>query len=78
MWACVLSNFSCVPLFVTLWTVAHKAPLSMEFLRQDYWTGLPGPPPGDLPDTGVEPMSSALQADSLLVSHFRSPNEHYR
>ena len=69
---------TCVHLFVTLWTVAHKAPLSMEFLRQEYCTGFPGTPPGDLPSTGVEPMSPALQVDSLLVSHFRSPNEHYR
>ena len=78
MWAYVLSNFSCVHLFVTLWTIAHKSPLSMEFLRQEYCIGLPGPPPGDLPSTGVEPMSPALQADSLLVSHLRSPNEHCR
>ena len=52
----------------TLWTVAHKAPLSMGFFRQKYWSGLPFPPPGDLPDPGVEPtspMSPASQVDSL-------------
>ena len=40
---------------VTPWTVAHQAPLSMEFSRQEYWSGLPWPPPGDLPDPGIEP-----------------------
>ena len=43
--------------YMTLWTVAHKAPLSMGFSRQDYWSGLPFPPPGDLPDSGTEPVS---------------------
>ena len=47
------------------WTVAHQAPLSMEFSRQEYWSGWPFPPPGDLPDSGVEPGSLAMQADSL-------------
>ena len=47
-------------------TIAHKAPLSMEFSRQEYWSGLPFPSPKDLPNPGVEPGSSALQADSLL------------
>ena len=46
--------------------VAHQAPLSMEFSRQEYWSGLPFPTPGDLPDPGIEPGSPALQADSLL------------
>ena len=55
--ACVLSRFSCVWLFVTLWTVAHQAPLSMGFYRQEYWSGLPYPPPGDLLDQGIEPVS---------------------
>ena len=55
--ACVLSNFSHVQLFVILWTVAHQAPLSMGFSRQEYWSGLPGPPRGDLPDPGIEPAS---------------------
>ena len=47
-------------------TVAYKAPLSMEFSRQEYWSGLPFPFPGDLPDPGIEPRSPALQADALL------------
>ena len=50
---------------VTPWTVAHQAPLSMEFFRQEYWSGLPFPSPGDLPDPGVELGSPALQADAL-------------
>ena len=54
-----------VQLFVTPWTVAYEAPLSMEFSRQEYWSGLPYPSPGDLPDPGIEPGSPALQADSL-------------
>ena len=50
---------------MTPWTVACQAPLSMEFSRQEYWSGLPCPSPGDLPDPGIEPGSSALQAVSL-------------
>ena len=68
MRVCVLSHFSCVWLFVTLWTVACQAPLSMGFSRQEYWSGLPYSPPGDLPDPGMEtvtPASPALQADSF-------------
>ena len=53
-------------LFVTSWTVAYKAPLSTEFSRQEYWSGLPFPSPGDLPDPGIEPRSPSLQADTLL------------
>ena len=55
----------CVWLFVTPWTVAYQAPLSMEFSRQEYWSGLPFPSPGDLPNPEIEPRSPALQADSL-------------
>ena len=55
-----------VQLFVIPWTVAYQAPLSMEFSRQEYWSGLPFPSPGDLPDPGIEPRSPALQADALL------------
>ena len=51
--------------FATSWTVARQAPLSMEFSRQKYWSGLPFPSPGDFPDPGIEPGSPALQADSL-------------
>ena len=50
--------------FVTPWTGAHQAPLSMGFSRQEYWSGLPCPSPGDLPDPGTEPRSPALQVDS--------------
>ena len=46
-------------------TIAHQAPLSMGFHRQEYWSGLTFPSPGDLPDTGIKPESPALQADSL-------------
>ena len=52
-------------LFATPWTVAHQAPWSMESSRQEYWSGLPFPSPGDLPNPGMEPGSPALQADSL-------------
>ena len=54
-----------VQLSVTTWTVAHQAPLSMGFSRQEYWSGLPCPSPGDLPNPGIEPGSPTLQADSL-------------
>ena len=57
---CVLSRSSCVRLFATLWTVAHQAPLSMGFSRQEHWRGLPCPPPGNLLGPGIEPGSSAL------------------
>ena len=63
MYAWVLSRFSCVLLFVTAWTVARQAPLSIGFFRQEYWSGSPCPPPGDLPNPGIEPatlMSPAL------------------
>ena len=53
--------------FATPWTVAHEAPLSMGFSRQEYWSGLPFLPPGDLPDPGIESMSPALQVNSLPV-----------
>ena len=62
---CILSHFSRVWLFVTPWMMAHQAPLSMRFSGQEYWSGLPCLPPGDLPDPGIKPWSSALQADSL-------------
>ena len=55
---------SCLTL-ATLWTVAHQASLSIGFSREEYWSGLPCPSPGDLPDPGIEPGSLALQADSL-------------
>ena len=55
-----------VRLTATPWTVAHQAPPSMEFSRQEYWSGLPFPYPGDLPDPGIEPWSPALQVDASL------------
>ena len=54
---CMLSHLSRIWFFATLWTVACLAPLCMGFCRQEYWSGLPGPPPGDLPDPGMEPGS---------------------
>ena len=62
------------PTLATPWTVARQAPLSTGFSRQEYWSGLPFPSPGDLPDLGIEPVSLALQADSLLLSHQGSPS----
>ena len=60
-----VKSLSCVLLFVTSWTVAYQASVSMEFSRQEYWSGLPFPSPGDLPDPGIEPRSPALEADAL-------------
>ena len=60
-----VKSLSRVRLFATPWTVAHQAPLSMGFSRQEYWSGLPFPSPGDLPDPGIKPRSPALQADAL-------------
>ena len=57
MQACTVSCFSRVQLFATIWTVAHQAPLSIGFSRQEYQSGLPFPPPGDLPNPGIEPRS---------------------
>ena len=62
---CMLSHFSRVQHFVTPWTIACQAPLSMGFCRQEYWSGLPFASPGDLSSPGIEPRSPALQADSL-------------
>ena len=62
----LLSCFSRVQLFATPWTVAYQASPSMGFSRQECWSGLPFPSPGDLPDPGIEPGSPALQADALL------------
>ena len=65
---CMLSRFSCIPLFVTLWTVACQAPLSMGFSRQEDWSGWPWPSPGDLPDPGFEPTS--LMSPALTRGFF--------
>ena len=63
-----MKSLSRVRLFTTPWTVAYQAPPipSMGFSRQECWSGLPFPSPGDLPDPGIEPGSPALQADALL------------
>ena len=61
----MLNHLSRIRLFVTLWTVAHQSSLSMEFSRYEYWSGLPFPSAGDLPNSGIEPGSLALQADSF-------------
>ena len=55
-------------------TVAHQAPLSMGFSRQEYWSGFSFPPPGDLPDPGIEPLSPALQVDPLPIDPQGSPD----
>ena len=60
---------------MTPWTVARQAPLTMGFSRQEYWSGLPCPLPGDLPSLGIEPESFALQVDILLLSHLGSPKQ---
>ena len=65
MHVCVLSHSVVSNYFATPWTVAHQAPLSMGFPRQEYWSGLSFPSPGYLPDPGIEPGSPAFQADSL-------------
>ena len=65
----MLLHFSHIPIFVTSWTIAHQAPLSIGFSRQQYWSESLCPPPGDLPDPGLKPASPAapaLQADSYL------------
>ena len=62
-----------VHLFETLWTVAHQAPLSMGFSRQEYCSGLPFPPPGESTHTGIEPESPALALGSLPRSHLGNP-----
>ena len=70
-----VKSLSRVRLFVTLWTVDYQAPLSIEFSRQEFWSGLSGPPPGDLPNPGIDPTSppsKALKVDSLPIE---SPGE---
>ena len=65
---CMLSCQNGVQLFTTLWTVAHQAPLSMGFSRQEHWSGLPGSPPGDLSNPGIKPTS--LMSPALAVRFF--------
>ena len=69
-----VNSFSHIRLFATPWTVAYQAPLSMKFSRQEYWSGLPYPSPGDLPDPGIKPMFPALQADTLPSEPPGKPN----
>ncbi|CAI9153792.1 unnamed protein product [Rangifer tarandus platyrhynchus] len=70
MCACPVSHFSRVQLFAALWTVAHQAPLFLGFSRQEYWSGLPFPPPGDLPNPGIKPRSltSPALADRFFTT----------
>ena len=70
---CMLSHFSCVGLFVTLWTGAHQAPVSMGFSKQESCSGLLCPSPEDLPDPGIKPRSPTLQVDSLPSEPPRKP-----
>ena len=66
----MLSHFSCVQFFATLWTVTHQAPLSMGFSRQEYKSGLPCPPPGDVPHLGIRavPLMSPALAGGFLTT----------
>ena len=73
-----VKSFSRVQLFVTPWTVAYQALRSMGFSRQEYWSGLPCPPPGDLPDLGIKlasPVSPVLQTDSLPLEPLGKPGQ---
>ena len=74
-------SLSCIRLFVTPWTVAYQGPPSMGFSRQECWSGLPFPSPGDFSDPGIKPQSPALQADALpseppvkIMVHYRILN----
>ena len=69
-----MHTLSRVLLFVTAWTVARQAPLSMGFSRQEYWSGLPFPPPGDLPNPGIKPMSLHLLHCRHVLYHCTSPS----
>ena len=73
----MLSCLSHVRLFATLWTVARQAPLSMGFSRQEYWSGLPCPPPGDLPHPGIEPGSPAAPALAGVFFTAEMPSHYY-
>ena len=71
-------SLSRVRLFETPWTAAYQSSPSMGFSRKEYWSGVPGPLLGDLPDSGMEPASPALQADSILLSHQGNPVNFHR
>ena len=70
-----MKSLSRVRLFATPWTVAYQAPPSRGFSRQDYWSGLPFPSPGDLPDPGIKLESPVSQMDSLLLNRFPGGSE---
>ena len=71
---CMCQSLSCVQFLMNLWIPALQAPQSMEFSRQEYWSGLPVPSPGDLPNPGMEPGSAELQVDSLSFEPPGEPN----
>ena len=71
---CVLNRLVMSNSFVTLWTVAHQAPLSLGFPKQEYWNGLPFPSLEDFPDPGIKPASPSWQTDSLPLSHLGNPS----
>ena len=79
-WACrsLSQSLSLVELVVSPWTVAHQASLSMGFSRQEYWSGLPFPSPGDLPNPETEPASPALAGDFFTTEPLGSPHENFR
>ena len=68
-----VKSLSQVQLFVTPWTIAYQAPLLMGFSRQEYWSGLPFPSPGYLPNTGIEPGFPALQTDAEGILNMAIP-----
>ena len=70
--------FSCGQLFVTLWAIAHEAPLSMGLSRQEYWSGLLCPPPGDLPNAGIEPESLAMTGRFFTTSAIWVAHKEYK
>ena len=69
-----MKSQSCVRFLPMPWTVARQAPPSVGFSRQEYWSGLPLPPPGDLPDPGIEPVSPALAAGFFTIEPPGKPN----
>ena len=73
---CVLL-LSCVQFFATLWTVAHQGSLSMDFSREEYWSGLPFPTPGDLPDQGIEPVFPVSCIGRCILYHCATWETHY-
>ena len=77
MWRWKVKSLSHVRLFATPWTVAHKAPPSMGFSKQEYWSVLPFPSPGDLPDPGIEPRSPTMQVDTLTSEPSGKPPSPY-